>query len=446
MMKNIKPLTFEYLKNANNSYLKEDKNTIVRHALLSSPLDTVAKSADYQSETRFAFSIDNKTMAATNQKSSGRCWIFAATNLLREIIAKKCKIANFELSQSYIALYDKLEKVNYTLEVIIDLLGCDDDDRTLQFILSNGVGDGGQWDMFVNIVKKYGLVPKTAIDESFISSSTQGLNGLLNFNISRFAGQARKLFQEKGVDEVRKLQKDFIDKTYSFLLNAYGKPLDTFSFEYVDSDNKYHIEENLTAHKFYELYIGDVLDRYVSLINAPTKDKPFNRSFTIKYLGNVVEGKMVKHLNLPMNRIKQLIIQTLQNGELVWFGSDVSFYRDREKGIWDDRSYDFQSAFGLDYAMDKGDSLTYRASAMNHAMVITGVNLSSDVPTKWKIQNSWGTTNGEAGYYIMSDSWFDQFVYQAVIDRKYLSPEELKAYEEEPIELKPWDPMGSLAR
>ena len=444
-MKEIKPILIDDLQKMNRSYLKDEKNTIVRHSLVSGPLEIVSKSADHNSETRFAFSIDIKTMAATNQKSSGRCWIFAATNLLREIIAKRCKISNFELSQSYLALYDKLEKINYALETIIDLLDCDDDDRTLQFVLKNGVGDGGQWDMFVNLVKKYGLVPKSAMDESFISSATQSLNALINFNISRFASEARLTYRQKGLDEVRMLQRQFIDKCYRLLLNSYGKPLEKFAFEYVDEKNKYHLVNNLTPLKFYQRYIGDTLDGYVSLINAPTKDKPFYRSFTIKYLGNVVEGHIVKHLNLPMTRIKDLIIETLKNGELVWFGSDVAYYRDREKGVWDDQSFDYQTAFKMNYTMNKGDALTYRASAMNHAMVITGVNLVDGKPTKWKIQNSWGTANGEAGYYIMSDTWFDQFVYQAVIDRKYLSQEELASYDAEPIILKPWDPMGSLA-
>lgn len=445
-MKNAQPILSSELKKLDKAYLKKEKNTILRHSFVMNGLDGIARSDDHAPEMRFAFSIDNKSMAVANQKGSGRCWIFAATNLLREMIAKKCHISQFELSQSYLALYDKLEKVNYALETIIDLIDVEDDDRTLQFVLQSGVGDGGQWDMFVNIVRKYGLVPKCAMDESFISSATRNLNAMLNFNISRFAADARRLYQEKGIEEVRKLQGNFLEKCYTLLLNSYGKPLNKFSFEYVDKDNKYHVVDNLTPLKFKEKYLGDVLEEYVSLINAPSADKPYDKSFTIQYLGNVVEGHLVKHLNLPMERIKQLIITTLQAGELVWFGSDVAFYGARDKGIWDDQYFDYLSPFGMDFTMNKGDSLTYRASAMNHAMLVTGVNLVKGKPTKWKIQNSWGAAAGEnAGYYIMSDSWFDQFVYQAVISKKYLSEEELKQYEADPIILKPWDPMGSLA-
>lgn len=188
-----------------------------------------------------------------------------------------------------------------------------------------------------------------------------------------------------------------------------------------------------------------MLDEYVSIINAPTKDKPFNKSFTVKYLGNVAGGKKVTHLNLPMERMKELIIAQLKDNQIVWFGSDVSSYGDRPNGVWDDGLFDFKSLLDLDYKMDKGESLDYRASAMNHAMCITGVAIRDGKPTKWKIENSWGELNGKNGYYIMSDTWFNQYTYQAVVNKKYLTKEELDAYNAEPIELKPWDPMGSLA-
>lgn len=445
-MKNTQPLKTKVLSSFNKRYLENDKNTIIRHVLTTNSIDALSMSDDNKPNTRFVFSIDNKTMPATNQKASGRCWIFAATNLLREMIAKRCKIANFELSQSYIALYDKLEKVNYAIETIIDLLDVEDDDRELQFVLKSGIGDGGQWDMFKNIVKKYGIVPKCAMDETYSSSNTRQLNSLINFNISRFASQARRLYHKNGLEAVRALQNEFIDTIYNLLLNAYGKPIDTFTFEYVDNEtNQYHAEHNLNPQQFYEKYVGNILEDYVSLINAPTEDKPFNHSFTVKYLGNVVEGDIIRHLNLPMNRIKELIVASLKEGDLVWFGSDVAHYGQRDKGIWDDKAFDYSTPFNMDYTMDKGESLKYRASAMNHAMVITGVNLLNNKPTKWKIENSWGTTNGDNGYYIMSDSWFDQFVYQAVISKKYLTKEEIEQYQADPIVLKPWDPMGSLA-
>lgn len=433
------------LKKDLEDYKSDEKNAVVRHAMNKTPLSTVVRSDDDIQDVNFDFDINIKTLSVANQKASGRCWIFAATNCLREMIAKKLNLEKFELSQSYIAFYDRLEKVNFTLEAVIELINKDYDDRTLTFILQNGIGDGGQWDMFVNIVNKYGLCPKHAFPETNTSSATRDTNSLINFNIRKFASDAKALYESKGLDAVKRLKKSVLKKVYFLLIDAYGVPPTTFNFEYTNKDGEYHIEQNLTPLSFKEKYIGNKLDEYVSIINAPTKDKPFGKAYTVKYLGNVVGGKIVTHLNLEMKRLKELILKQLKDGEIVWFGSDVGFYGDREGGIWDDRLFDYKSAVDLDYKMNKGESLDYRASAMNHAMCITGVALKAGKPTKWKIENSWGTANGESGYYFMSASWFDQFTYQAVVNKKYLSPAELKAYEGKVIELKPWDPMGSLA-
>ena len=426
-------------------YQKDGKNAVLRHALTNTSLSQTVRSMDQIQDANYSFDIDIKTMPVTNQKASGRCWIFAATNVLREMIAKKLNIDSFELSQSYIAFYDRLEKCNYTLEVIIELLNKDYDDRTLMFILDNGIGDGGQWDMFVNIVNKYGLCPKHVYPETTTSSGTRDTNSLINFNIRKFASDAKELNKTKGLEAVKKLKKQVLKKIYFLLVSAYGLPPQKFNFEYTDKDGKYHKVNDLSPLEFKEQYIGNKLDDYVSLINAPTKDKPFNKGYTVKYLGNVVGGKIVTHLNVDMKRLKELIIKQLKDGQIVWFGSDVGFYGEREGGYWDDRLFDYKAAVDLDFKMDKGESLDYRASAMNHAMCITGVALKNGKPTKWKIENSWGSASGNNGYYFMSASWFDQFVFQAVVDKKYLSAEELKAYNGKLIELKPWDPMGSLA-
>ena len=426
-------------------YQKDGKNAVLRHALTNTSLSQTVRSMDQIQDANYSFDIDIKTMPVTNQKASGRCWIFAALNVLREMIAKKLNIDSFELSQSYIAFYDRLEKCNYTLEVIIELLNKDYDDRTLMFILDNGIGDGGQWDMFVNIVNKYGLCPKHVYPETTTSSGTRDTNSLINFNLRKFASDAKELNKTKGLEAVKKLKKQVLKKIYFLLVSAYGLPPQKFNFEYTDKDGKYHKVNDLSPLEFKEQYIGNKLDDYVSLINAPTKDKPFNKGYTVKYLGNVVGGKIVTHLNVDMKRLKELIIKQLKDGQIVWFGSDVGFYGEREGGYWDDRLFDYKAAVDLDFKMDKGESLDYRASAMNHAMCITGVALKNGKPTKWKIENSWGSASGNNGYYFMSASWFDQFVFQAVVDKKYLSAEELKAYNGKLIELKPWDPMGSLA-
>ena len=435
----------EYLAKELNNYQKDEKNKILRHALVKNSIYTIASSQDEIKEMDFNFDINIKTLSAANQKASGRCWIFAATNVCREIIAAKCNLDSFELSQSYVAFYDRLEKANYLLESVIELIDQDYDDRTLTFLLQNGVGDGGQWDMFVNLVNKYGLCPKNVYPETNTSSATRETAQLINFNIRKFASEAKALYQQKGLDAVKKLKEELLNKIYFLLIDAYGVPPTEFDFEYTDKDKKYHLEKGFTPLSFKDQYLGNQLDDFVSLINAPTKDKPFGKTYTIKYLGNVVDGKIVTHLNVTMERMKELILAQLKDNRIVWFGSDVGFYGDREEGVWDDTRFDLLTPFGMNLNMDKGESLDYHASQMNHAMCITGVSFKEGKPSKWKIENSWGTDRAKAGYYIMSASWFDQFVYQAVVDKKYLNQEELKALKEKPIVLKPWDPMGSLA-
>ena len=441
----MEPIKKEHLDKLLKEVKKDKSLTVARHALSKMDIYSIAHTQDNAKEMDFNFSLEVKTLSATNQKASGRCWIFAATNVLREMIAKELNLADFELSQSYIAFYDKLEKLNLTLEIIIELLDKDYDDRTLQFILKGGIGDGGQWDMFVNVVKKYGLCPKNVYGETFTSSSTRYINSLINCEMRKFAAESRHAYEEGGMDKVRALKESYMDRFYKALVTCYGLPQEKFDFEYTDKDNKYHLEKGFTPMSFKEKYLGDRLNDFVSLINAPTKDKPFNKVYTVKYLGNVVGGKQVTHLNVEMKRMKQLIVQQLKDGQITWFGSDVGFYGDRNGGSWDDTRYDYLSLFDLDFKMDKGESLDYRAAQMNHAMVITGVALKNNNPTKWKIENSWGTDIAKGGYFIMSGSWFDQFVFQAVIDKKYLDESELNALKLKPIVLKPWDPMGSLA-
>lgn len=438
-------LNNEQLNNLKKKYKKDSKNTIIRHALSKANIKDITYVKEAEVDTNNKFSIDLKTMAVCNQKQSGRCWIFAGLNVLREIIGKKLNVKEFELSQNYVAFFDKLEKINYTLSTVMELLDKKHDDRVLMHVLVNGVGDGGQWDMFANLIKKYGIVPKNVMVETYQSSATRESDVLINSMIRKFAADAKKLYENKKYEEIKKLKDELVLKSYNLLSNSFGLIPEKFDLEYVDKNDKYHLVKNLTPLKFFNKYIGDEIDQYQSITNAPTKDKPYEKTFTIKYLGNVIEGKKVIHLNLSMNRIKELIIAQLKDNSPVWFGSDVSYYGDRENGTWDTKAYDYLSTFNLDIKASKEDMLDYYISAMNHAMVITGVNLVNNVPTKWKIENSWGETIGKKGYFVMSSEFFDTFVYQAVINKKYLNENELKALEKEPVELDPWDPMGTLA-
>jgi bleomycin hydrolase len=446
-MKDAKSLSADEVEKMQEEAEKEEKVTLLRHALSHNGLNAVVQSSDKAEENDFTFSVEIKTMPVSNQRKSGRCWIFSASNLLRELIAKKAKIKDmFEISQNYIAFYDKLEKINFTLEAIIDMIDKTPDDRKLMFVLQNGVGDGGQWDMYVSLVKKYGVCPKSKMVETTQSNETHDSDVLINSALREFAYEAKKVYGEKkDLKEVRKLKDAYLQKFYKLLVECFGLPPKSFDFEYVDKEGKYHIEKGYTPNSFFNKYIGREIDEYVSVINAPTNDKPYYQTYNIEYLGNVIGGKDVTHLNLPLSRFKELIQKQLEGGDLVWFGSDVSKYGVRPEGYWDDKSYDFKTAFGLTNDFAKDGMLDYFQSAMNHAMVLTGFDKKDSEIVRWKVENSWGEDLGSKGYFIMSDSFFDKFVYQAAIRKEYLGEKELEALKKKPILLAPWDPFGTLA-
>lgn len=416
-------------------------------ALYQTDLDKLLRAPVEARDLAFQFSIDIKTMKATNQKSSGRCWLFAAANVLREHVAKELKLAQFELSQSYLAFWDKFERCNYFFEAVLETAGLPLTDRTVNYILSDGgVSDGGQWDMFASLVRKYGVVPKDAMPETQQSGHTRGMNGVLRRFLHKYALVLRKMAAEGApAEELQAKKREQLAKCWSFLASCYGAPPEVFDFEYVDKDGGFHRDSGLTPLTFRDKYVGGYIDDCVSLINAPTGDKPFDRVYTVKYLGNVAEDRGVRHLNLTMEELKEAVLRQLRAGEIVWFGSDCGKYGDREGGVWDDRSFRVELLTGLDEDMDKRDMLDSCESRMNHAMCLTGVNIGEDGrPNRWKIENSWGTDRVYDGYFMASDSWFDRFVYQAVVHKKYLG-EKAALFDGEPVELEPWDPIGSLA-
>lgn len=446
-MKNNSPISCDSIKKYSESYNSDSVKRTLTNIYSKSALGELAYNPVASKKMQFRFSVDIKTMTATNQRSSGRCWLFAATNVLREFIGKKINVENFELSQSYLAFWDKFERCNYFFESVIDTAELPTTDRTVACILSTGVNDGGQWDMFVNIVKKYGIVPKDAMPETHQTSNTGSLNGFLNRSLKKSAIVLRNMIAAgASAEEIESKKQEYLDRIYSFLCECYTEPPKEFDFEYTDKDKKINFKSGYTPFTFRdEMLEGFNLDDYVSVINAPTADKPFDRTYTVRYLGNIIGGEDIKYLNISMDELKALVRKQLEDGEIVWFGSDCGKYSEGTKKQWDDNSYDYELLTGFDLEMTKSEMLDYGFSQMNHAMCITGVNIDQDGNSnRWKIENSWGAEGANGGYHMASDTWFDKFVYQAVINKKYLG-DKVKLLEQTPIELNPWDPMGSLA-
>ncbi len=443
MSSNITPAD---LAGFREGYRADPMRQAMTRVLYTTDISKVICRPDDARKMVFKFSTDIKTMKSTNQKSSGRCWLFAATNVLREHIAKELNLEDFELSQSYMAFWDKFERCNYFFEAILETAGLPLNDRTVNFLLQGGLSDGGQWDMFTSLVRKYGVVPKDAMPETFQTSNTRGSNQYISKFMRKNALSLRKMAAGGASREALEAEKKaLLAKCFSFLSSCYGEPPETFDFEYVDKDKNFHRESGMTPLSFRDKYFDGVWDDYVSLIHAPTADKPFDRLYTIKYLGNVAEDKGIRHVNLTMEELKAAVLRQLQDGEVVWFGSDCGKFGDRDSRFWDDQSFDSLPATGLDVAMTKEEMLDCCDSAMNHAMCFTGVNIGEDgKPNRWKIENSWGSEGLNEGYYMASDSWFDLLVYQAVVHKKYLG-DKAAILDTEPIVLDPWDPIGSLA-
>ncbi len=441
----MKKITPNDINKLNSSFNEKPVQRALSRVLVKNNLADLFEKQESSLSNQFKFSNEIKTLPITNQKQSCRCYNLAVLNLLREVIAKKYDLKAFELSQNYTAFWDKFEKINYFIEIMDDFLTVHYDDRTLQHILKTGIQDGGQWDMFVSLIEKYGVVPKEAMVETTSSSGTRFMNQLINVKLRKYAAEARALAQNDKQADIKALKEKTLDELYTLLVTNFGRPPKTFDFEYVSKDT-YKSIKNLTPQKFYNEHFGDTLNDYVSIINSPTVDKPFMKTYTVSYLGNVIGGKEIKYINLEMKDLKELVIKQILDNEVVWFGSDVARFGDRTKGVWDDQQFDYEEMLGMSFEMSKEDQLYYAQGAMNHAMLLTAVHLDEGISKRWKIENSWGDKSGEKGYFLASDTWFDKFVYQAVINKKYLSSEQLKAWDLEPVVLKPWDPMGALAK
>ncbi|MEW4355228.1 aminopeptidase C [Streptococcus pneumoniae] len=394
------------------------------------------------------FSIDLTKDKVSNQKASGRCWMFAALNTFRHKMIAGFQLENFELSQAHTFFWDKYEKSNWFLEQILATSDQELTSRKVKFLLDVPQQDGGQWDMVVSLFEKYGVVPKSVYPESISSSNSRELNAVLNKLLRQDAQILRDLVANgESLEAIQAKKEELLQEIFNFLAMSLGLPPRSFDFAYRDKDNNYHSERGLTPQEFYKKYVGIQLDDYVSIINAPTADKPYGKSYTVEMLGNVVGSRPVRYLNVEMDRLKELAILQMQAGETVWFGSDVGQSSNRKTGVMANGMYDFASSMNIHLHQDKAGRLDYSESLMTHAMVLTGVDLDENGKSlKWKVENSWGDKVGDKGYFVASDSWMDEYTYQIVVRKDFLTEEELAAYNSEPIVLAPWDPMGALAK
>jgi bleomycin hydrolase len=443
-----KCLRIEDLRRFSRSFNKDSKNTLALNAVTKNGIAAVALSRKEVDRRNFTFSNLIESPDATNQERSGRCWLFSGLSILALEAMKKLNLKTFELSEIYQMFWDKLEKANYFLENIIETKEEPLNGRLVSSLLSDPISDGGQWNMFVNLIKKYGVMPKTSMPETANSNNSEPMNVLLSMKLREYAKVLREMNEQgASTSELREKKGELMEEFYRLLCINLGVPPETFYWEWRDKDDLFHRRGNITPVKFYNEYVGLDLNDFVSLVNAPTKDKPFNRLYTVQYLGNMVGGQDTRYLNVDLKTLKKANVAMIKSNHAVWFGCDVAKMLETKMGAMDLNIYDYELVYGAKFQLDKAARLDYGDSEMTHAMVITGVDLDEQGnPRKWRVENSWGATIGDQGFMYMMDEWFNEYVYEVVVRKEYLSPELLKILDTEPIVLAFWDPLGTLAR
>ena len=417
---------------------------VAQNAVTSNNLSSVTLRRDLVQEIDFTFSTKLDEWKATNQKSSGRCWLFATLNLFRPGTMNKMNVKEFEFSQAHIHFWDKFERSNHFLEAIIETSGRPVDDRTIHFLLSDPIGDGGQWNMAMNLIRKHGLVPKSAYPESNSSSSTRWMNSILKDILRSSASEIRGILDSGGSDEEARSHKEGrMEDIWRVLCIHLGTPPESFDWQWRDKDKEFHRRGEITPQQFADEFVDVDWEEYVCIVNDPRNE--YYQTYTVDYLQNVAGGPPVVYLNVPSDEMKSITQEILEDGLPVWMGCDVGKQMDRKRGLWDANLFETNELYGVDYGMSKADRLRYGQTMMTHAMLFTGVDVYEGKPRRWRVENSWGDDSGQKGFYTMNDNWYDEHMFEIASPKKYLTERMIKGLETVPVVLEAWDPMGSLA-
>ena len=439
-------LTRDRVAGFRESFDADPNKKLVQNVVTQHDVNDIALSRSIVTESPHSFSIVLDDWGVTNQARSGRCWMFAGLNLCRVDTRNVLNVKEFEFSQNYLMFWDKLERANFVLEAIIETAGRPADDRTVAFLLRNPISDGGQWDMFTALVAKHGVVPKTAMEETESSANSARMNSSLNYQIRQGAKRIRHAYvDESGLDELRSIKDQTLKVIYDVLCIHLGTPPTEVDWQWKDKDGEFTRAGKLTPQDFAAQYLQTDIHSYVSLVHDPRETSPEGATFTVEYLGNVVDAPAIKYLNVDIQLMKDIALKMLQDGKPVWMGCDTGKQMHRDLGLWDADLFDYASVYGANFSMNKAERLEYHQTAMTHAMMFTGVDVVDGVPRRWRVENSWDDKVGNKGFFLMNDSWFAENMFEIAVPREYLPPELQKALELEPVVLPAWDPMGSLA-
>ena len=430
-------ISAEMLGKIREGYTATPEQKAVKNALASSSIATLAINADNLAMCDTHFSHQVKTVGITDQASSGRCWLFTGLNVLRAKMIDKYDLPGFEFSQNYNSFYDLLEKSNLFLQAIIDTRDLELTDRKVDWLLKNPIGDGGQFTGVSNLIMKYGVVPKAAMPETYQSNNTSNMAMILKLKLREFALELRELKPAKATE--RKVE--MLTEIYRILVECLGVPPTEFEWARYDKQGKLVSCKKYTPKSFYEEYIGEDLEKnYIMVMNDPSRE--YNKVYEIEYDRHVYDGENWLYINLPIERVKELAIASIKDNTAMYFSCDVGKFFDRKKGTLDLANFDYASLFGTSFPMNKKQRIQTFSSGSSHAMTLIAVDLDEQGNAKkWMVENSWGAASGYKGCVIMTDEWFEEYMFRVVVERKYVPEDILKLLEQKPIMLPAWDPM-----
>ena len=427
------------LERIRSGYAATPEQKAVKNALASNSIAALAVNSENLAMCDTHFSHRVTTRGISNQKSSGRCWLFTGLNVLRAKMIREYDLPEFEFSQNYCSFYDLLEKSNLFLQAVIDTRDAGLDDRKVDWLMKNPIGDGGQFTGVSNLIMKYGVVPKSAMPETYQSDNTSGMTSILKQKLREYALELRAMQPAK----IQERKTEMLTEIYRILVECLGVPPTEFEWTYYDKSGNEVTRRTYTPKSFYDEFIGEDLERnYVMIMNDPSRE--YGKVYEIEYDRHVYDGENWLYVNLPIERIKEIAIASIKDNTAMYFSCDVGKFMDRAKGTLDLKNFDYESLFATSFPMDKRERIQTFASGSSHAMTLIAVDLNeAEDPVKWMVENSWGASSGYQGCLIMTDEWFDEYMFRLVAERKYVPEDVLKMLDQKPTLLPAWDPMFS---
>ena len=427
------------LKEIRASYTEDAADRAARNAMAQTPIATLATNADNLAMIDTNFSHRVKTKGITDQQQSGRCWLFTGLNVLRAQMIEEYDLGELTFSHNYLFFYDQLEKCNLFLQAVIDTKHLKMEDRQVEWLFKNPLNDGGQFTGVSNLVMKYGVVPAEVMPENYQTNNTSQISNLIKLKLREYG---LKLREQKDRRAPVALKTEMLKEIYQMLVRAYGVPPTEFEWTLRDKSGKVLSTKTYTPQSFYKEYFGELnLEKdFVMVMNDPTRE--YHKVYEIEYDRHVYDGDNWVYLNLPIDEVKALAIASIKDNTAMYFSCDVGKFLLSKKGTLDIANFDYESLFDVEFPMNKEQRVRTFASGSSHAMTLIAVDLDEEGNSrKWMVENSWGAKSGWKGNLIMTDEWFEEYMFRVVINKKYIPAETLKLLEQKPVMLPSWDPM-----